>query len=155
MHVLVRLTSFTCHRLCVNLPCNLSALISASTHNEKPQLQSPLHIYIYFFSPPSAPLCLHLLVCAPLPLPASAHTFTFYMCMMSKCLSALQAISHCLTAIRQEANPPSSSFSPTLPRKGSFYQRINFCSAVRSNALLHPLLLLVLSAGSAAIHTCQ
>lgn len=113
MHVLVRLTPFTCHRLCVNLPCNLSALISASTHNEKPQHQSPLYtyiyryIYMYIITSPSAPLCLHLLVCAPLPLPASAHTFTFYTCMMSKCLSALQAISRCLTAIRQEAEPPS------------------------------------------------
>lgn len=102
VHVLVRLTPFTCHRLCVNLPCNLSALISASTHNEKPQ--SLLYTYIYF-SPPSAPLCLHLLVCAPLPLPASAHVHFLY--VMSKCLSALQAISRCLTAIRQEAEPPS------------------------------------------------
>lgn len=105
MHVLVRRTLFMCHRLCVNPPCNLSAPISASTHNEKPQHQSPLHTYI-FFSPPSAPLCLHLPVCAPLPLPASEHTFTFYTCMMSKCLSAVQAISRCLTAIRQEAEPP-------------------------------------------------
>lgn len=119
VHVLVRLTPFTFHHLCVNLPCNLSALISVSTHNEKPQHQSLLYTYIYIFSPPSAPLCLHPLMCAPLPLPASAHTFTLYTCMMSKYLSALQAISRCLTAIRQEAgNPPPTPHLSPPPSRG-------------------------------------